>query len=194
MLIFSRKNNKIGRKRKKENENEIFDDTVHNKYRSDNVIRKIQVHFISFIITFINLMLLELGYSDIFCNINYTFKANVIKRNIIKLNKSNIGYILKQKISSKYSKKDRETNKIIYEKLKNIPVLRNIFAYNYKDFFKDFYYNNENNLNLNKFGLNINLKYKYGNKIKMYNDLKEANIKDPKYIKRLDECVNNLLK
>ena len=193
MFIITRKNNKKGRKRKMEYEKEIFDNNYHNKYISDNVIRKIQVHFISFIITFINLVLLELGYRDIFLNINYSFKADLNKRNIIKIKNSNIGYILCQKISSKYKKKP-ETNIIIYEKLKNIPILRNIFDYNYTDFFKDFYYNNENNLNLNKFGLNIDLKYKYGKKIKMYNDLKEANIKDPKYIKRLDEYVYNLIK
>ena len=179
------KKNKIGRKRK--NETEIC--TGHNKYCSDNIIRKIQIHFISFIIKFINLVLLELGYIDEFCNINYRFKEKVNKRNIAKLKRSNIGYILCQKISPKY-KKNEDKNKIIYEKLKNIPVLRNIFSYNYTDFFKDFYYNKENNLNLNKFGLNINLKHKYGDSIKMYNDLKEENNKDPEYIKRLEECVN----
>ena len=146
----------------------------------------------SFIIKFINLVLLVLGYRDEFCNINYSFKTNVNKSNIEKLKISNIGYILNQKISKKY-KKDKERNKIIYEKVKNNPILSNIFSYNYKDFFKDFYYNKESSLNLNKFGLNINLKHKYGKEIKMYNDLKEKNIKDSEYIKRLAECVNNLL-
>ena len=105
---------------------------------------------------------------------------------------SNIGYILSQNISKKY-KKDAKSNKVNYEKLKNNPFLSDIFSYNYKDFFKDFYYNKESNLNLNKFGLNVNLKHKYGKKIEMYNDLKEKNIKDSEYIKRLDECINNIL-
>ena len=188
-----KKNSKIGRKRK--NETEIFVDTCHNKYHSDNVLRKIQVHYISFIINFINLVLLILGYRDEFCNINYSFKTNVNKRNIEKLKISNIGHILSQNISTKYIK-DAKSNKAIYEKLKNNPILSNIFAYNYKDFFNDFYYSKESNLNLNKFGLNINLKHKYGKKIKIkkYNDLKEENIKDSEYIKRLDECAYNFLK
>ena len=135
-----------------------------------------------------------LGYTDEFYNINNKFKINVNKKNIEELKNSKIGHILSQKINSKYNKKNPETNKIIYKKLKNIPILRNIFAYNYKDFFEEFYYNNENDLNLNKFGLNINLKYKYGKEIKMYNDLKLKNNIDPEYIKRLDECINNLLK
>ena len=181
---------KNGRKRK--NETEIFVGICHNKYYSDNVLRKIQVHFISFIIKFINLVLLELGYREKFLNINYSFKTNVNKKNIVKLKISNIGYILSQKISTKY-KKYAERNKVIYETLKNNPILNNIFSYNYKDFFKDFYYNKESSLNLNKFGLNINLKNKYGKEIKMYNDLKEENNRDPLYIKRLEECVNNLL-
>ena len=183
------KKKKIGRKRK--NETEIC--TGHNKYCSDNIIRKIQIHFISFIIKFINLVLLELGYIDEFCNIDYSFKKDVMKSNITKLKSSNIGYILSQKISTKY-KKYAERNKVIYETLKNNPIVNNIFSYNYKDFFKDFYYNKESSLNLNKFGLNINLKHKYGKEIKMYSDLKEKNIKDSKYIKRLDECVYNFLK
>ena len=178
---------KTGRKRK--NEAEIFTDISHNKYSSDNIMRKIQIHFISFIIKFINLVLEELGYEDKFCNINYSFKEKVNKRNIAKLKSTNIGYILRQKISKKYTK-NAETNIIIYEKLKNTPILRNIFSYNYRDFFKDFYYNKESNLNLNKFGININLKHKYGDSIKMYNDLKEKNNKDPEYIKKLDEYVN----
>ena len=90
--------------------------------------------------------------------------------------------------------KDAESNKVIYEKLKKNHILSHIFSYNYKDFFNDYYYNKESNLNLNKFGLNINLKHKYGKKIKIYNDLKEKNIKDSEYIKRLDECVYNFLK
>ena len=44
---------KNGRKRK--NETEIFVGIYHNKYYSDNILRKIQVHFISFIIKFLNL-------------------------------------------------------------------------------------------------------------------------------------------
>ena len=187
---IAKKNNKIGRKRK--NETEIIVDTGHNKYQTDNILRKLQVHFISFIIKFINLVVLVLGYRDEFCNINYSFKTNVNKSNIEKLKISNIGYILNQNISTKYQK-DAESNKVIYEKLKNNPILCNIFSYNYKDFFKDFYYNKESSLNLNKFGLNINLKHKYGKEIKMYNDLKEENNKDPLYTKRLEECVNNLL-
>ena len=108
-FIVNNKNNKIGRKRKIENENETFGNTCHNKYYSDNIIRKIQSHFISFI----NCVLKELGYTDEFYNINNKFKINVNKTNIIKINNTNIGYILSQKISSKY-KKDQETNKIIY--------------------------------------------------------------------------------
>ena len=186
-----KKNSKIGRKRKNETENFVGDG--HNKYHSDNVLRKIQVDFISFIIKFINLVLLILGYRDKFYNINYSFKTNVNKRNIEKLKILNIGYILSQNISTKY-KKDAESNKVIYEKLKKNHILSHIFSYNYKDFFNDYYYNKESNLNLNKFGLNINVKHKYGKKIKIYNDLKEKNIKDSEYIKILDEGVYNFLK
>ena len=164
---------KIGRKRKRKNEAYISVELDHNKYCSDNILRKIKVHFISFII-------------------NYTFKANSNKRSIEKLKNSYIGYILNQKISSKY-KMDAESNKVLYEKYKNIHVLHNIFCYRTKDFFEEFYYNKESNFNLNKFGLNINLKDKYREKLKTYNDLKDKYINDTEYIKRLDTCVSNFI-
>ena len=164
---------KIGRKRKRKNEAYISVELDHNKYCSDNILRKIKVHFISFII-------------------NYTFKTNSNKRSIAKLKNSYIGYILNQKISSKY-KMDAESNKVLYEKYKNIHVLHNIFCYRTKDFFEEFYYNKESLFNLNKFGLNINLKDKYREKLKTYNDLKDKNINDTEYIKRLDKCVSNFI-
>ena len=183
---------KKGRKRKRKNEAYISVEVDHNKYCSDNILRKIKVHFISFIIKFINLVLLEMGFEDKFCNVNYTFKTNSNKRSIAKLKNSYIGYILNQKISPKY-KMDEESNKVLYEKYKNIHVLHNIFCYRTKDFFEEFYYNKESLFNLNKFGLNINLKDKYREKLKTYNDLKDKNINDTEYITRLDTCVSNFI-
>ena len=55
----SKKTTNLGRKKKYENH-----DAYHNKYSTDNVLRKIQVHFISFIITFVNIVLKELGYQE----------------------------------------------------------------------------------------------------------------------------------
>ena len=184
------KNTNLGRKRK--DETEIFTDNGHSKYHPDNILTKIQVHFISFIIIFVNIVLRTLGYKEQFNQINYKFKKNVSKTNIDTLIKSNIGYILSQEISSKY-KKDKKHNIIIYKTLENKPILRNIFSYNYKDFFKNFYCSKESNINLNKFDSNINIDlYKFGEE--MYKDLKEKNINDPLYIQKLEEVVNNIFK
>ena len=158
------KNTNLGRKRK--NETYIFNDTGHNKYHPDNILTKIQVHFISFIFIFVNLVLKTLGYKEQFNKINYKIKRKISKKYINDLKGKNIEYILKQKKSPKY-KKNKE-NEDIYEKLKNEPILKIIFSYNYKDFFNNFYCSKENNINLNKFDSNLNINidlYKYGAKI-----------------------------
>lgn len=187
------KNIKLGRKRKIEIEN--FTDTgFHDKYQLDNMKTKIQVHFISFIFKFVNTILKILGYIEQFYKIDYTLKRNASKKNINKLKEINIEYILTQKRSPKY-KKDKEDNKVIYEKLKNEPILRNIFSYKFKDFFYNFYCKEENNINLNKFDSNLNININLDKcEVKIYKDLKEKNINDPIYIKKLDQIVNNMFK
>ena len=186
------KNTKLGRKKKIENKN--FTDSGHNKYNTDNIITKIKVHSISFIFIFVNIILQKLGYKERFYKIKYSFKSKVTKKNLTELKASNVGYILSQEKSSKY-KKDKEENKVIYEHLKNFPILRKIFSYNYIDFFNNFYCKEDNYINLNEFdssiNININL-YKYG--AKMYKDLKAKNINDPEYVQKLDEIINNIFK
>ena len=66
------KNKKLGRKRKIEIEN--FTDTGHDKYHPDNMKTKIQVHFISFIFIFVNVVLRILGYKEQFDKIDYSLK------------------------------------------------------------------------------------------------------------------------
>ena len=186
------KNNKLGRK--KRIEIEILTDTGHSKYHPDNMKTKIQVHYISFIFKFVNIVIRILGYKEQFDKIDYSLKRNVSKKNINRLEEENIEYILTQKKSKKY-KNSKEENKDIYEKLKNEPILRNIFSYNYKEFFYNFYCNKETNINLNKFDSNLNVDInldKYGAKI--YKHLKEKNINDPMYIKKMDQIVKNMFK
>ena len=184
----SKKTTNLGRKRKDENH-----DTYHNKYSTDNVLRKIQVHFISFIITFVNIVLKELGYQEQFYKIDYQFKKNVNKKNISNLKKLNIGNILSQNISQKYKWKNKEENKIIYQRIKNYPIIRNIISYNYMDLFKNIYCKNESKINLIIFGSDININL-YEKGAKMYKDLKNKYNKDSKYLKELNNCIINLLK
>ena len=49
----------------------------HDKNSSDNLLRKIQVHYISFIISFINEILKNLDYNKRFFKLDYKFKFNI---------------------------------------------------------------------------------------------------------------------
>ena len=182
---------KLGRKRKNENS---F--TYHSKYSPDNVLRKIQVHFINYIVKFLNKVLKILGYEDEFFKIDNGFKINVNKKNIEKLKELKIKDILSQKISKKYSKqKNKGKNKAICKNIENDPIIRNIFSYNYIQFFKDFYLNEESNIDLAIFGSDIKFDlYEKEDKIYKYKDLKQKFNSDPEYIDKLEKCKNNLIK
>jgi len=181
---------KLGRKRK--NENSI---TYHSKYSQDNVLRKIQVHFINYIVNFLNKVLKILGYEDEFFKIDNDFKINVNKKNIEKLKELKIKDILSQKISKKYSKqKNKGKNKAICKNIENDPIIRYIFSYNYIEFFKNFYLNEESNIDLTIFGSDIKFDlYEKEDKIYKYKDLKQKYNSEPEYIDKLDECINKLI-
>ena len=77
---FTNKKTKRGRERKiKENENENKKEKFHDKNTSDNLIRKIQVHYLYFIVSYLNDILNNLNYKFQFLNLNYKFKMNTKK-------------------------------------------------------------------------------------------------------------------
>ena len=61
---------------------------THDKFSDDNILRKIQVHFISFIILFLNDILRSFGIKEKFLKLDYKFKKDVNK-NLYELLKTN---------------------------------------------------------------------------------------------------------
>ena len=98
---------KRGRKKERENKSQ-----THDKYWMDNILRKIQNHFLSFIIFFINDILKALNYEQRFLKLDQSFKVNIKKDFVESLKKKTIGEIIDNKISTKYKKKI--DNKKIY--------------------------------------------------------------------------------
>ena len=111
---------------------------THDKFSADNILRKIQVHFISFIVFFLNDILSSFGIRKKFLKLDYEFKKDVNKQNFAELKNKNIGEIISSKISTKY-KKDENTNSNLYELLKTNKVLGKIFDIKYFTFFKEYY-------------------------------------------------------
>ena len=172
--------------RKKNSDNRVYYGICHNKYSKDNIISKIQIHYISFIRNFINIVLEELKINHRFQKINYKIKKTVNKMHILKLKNSTIGEILSQEISPKYTKNTGK-NEIIFEKIKNVPIVEDILSCKYLDLF-NIYKEGKNDINLKN--ININLTDK---KIKMFKDFVIKNIDDSKYIEKINECIKKYI-
>jgi hypothetical protein len=179
------KNKKRGRKTNLKKERK-----THDKFSADNILRKIQVHFISFIVFFLNDILRSFAIKERFLKLDYKFINDVKKQNFAELKNKNIGDIISNKISTKY-KKDENTNINLYELLKSNKVLGKIFNIKYIDFFEKYYMKKEKTVDLRKFGKEEEITL--SNKTKTYYEFLEkekSKAKDEIYIKEINECLN----
>ena len=132
-----KKTNK-GRKRKRDVEEESDDDNnSHNKFSSDNLKTKIQVHYISFLISYVNFFLDYFGFTEKFFDIDHKKKRDVKKKNFSLLKETPIGKILSENISQKLTtQQNKEINKSIYQKVINNPIINNLLSENMKHYLK----------------------------------------------------------
>ena len=122
---------------------------IHRSDSFDNLLRKIQVHFLNFLIDFCNEALkTEYENSDYsFKQINYKVKKEIKYSYLKNLKHCSIKDILNFDISSKYLKIDRKHNKKLLEKIESSSIwLYNLFQMNYLQLFK-YYYNDGKPLN-----------------------------------------------
>ena len=180
------RNKKRGRPSISKNE----DKKNHDKFSADNIKRKIQVHYLSFIICFINDILKSLGFREKFYSLNYEFKKDVNKEQLTKLKNSNIGQIVSNRISIKYKRIEENNNSHLYKKFETNKVLSKIFGMNYLIFFRMFYMKNDKNVDLRIFG--IDKEITLSKKTKTYCELLEKLKKEEDiiYIKKINECLN----
>jgi hypothetical protein len=162
----------------------------HDKFTADNVLRKIQVHFLSFVVYFLNDILKSFGIREKFLKLDYKFKKDVNKQKFAEIKSKNIGEIISSKISTKY-KTEENVNKNLYELLKTNEVLGAIFDMNYMTVFRLFYMNKEKTFDLRIFGIEkeINL----SKKTETYYELLEkekSKENNEKYINLINECLN----
>ena len=171
-----------GKKRKDNEKNLIF----HDRNRTDNLLRKIQVHYLSFIVSYLNDILKNLNYKKKFLKLNYKFKSNINKNFVDSLKKKNIGDIISTEISVKYKNKDKNINKELYEKIKDNDVLNKIFEDNYLKLFRQVYYKSRKKINLKEYGLNKEIIL--SKNVKMVDDLLKNN-NDLDEIKKIKESI-----
>jgi hypothetical protein len=184
-------NNMTFIKRKRGRNKSLMNDNnfIHDKNSSDNLKRKIHVHFLSFIVSYLNEILKNLNYKQRFLQLDYYFKKNIKNERLKYIKKQSIGDIIRNRISYKY-KQNKYYNVIIYEQIKENEILNKIFSQSYLNLFKNIYYKSNNIISLKEYGLN---KYIFlSTKVKMYKDLL-YNIKDldnnKQHIKKINECI-----
>ncbi len=176
---------KPGRKRKCPLKN---GEKPHDKDARDNILRKIQVHYLTFIVDFMNDLLNHLGYNYEFIDIDYNIKKDIRKKSFSLLKKKNIGEILCQEISPKFRTQKKENNYIIYDKVKSDEVVNYFFSQNFMKLFKEVYLKNKRNINEKGFHFQLSEKVQTFddllNKTKAYDDKNE-------YKKKVDEVIKN---
>jgi hypothetical protein len=179
---------KRGRKIEKKNNGK-----EHGKYDEDNIVRKIQVSYINFIIDFINEALKGIGRKDLkFIPLAYLFKRVVNKKQRNFLKSHSVEEVIQSKTSPKYKTKDKNVNKEICERIKEekIYIMSSLLKTNFFFFFDKIYYKKARRINLKDFGL-VDLEINLDN-LELYEDLLLKNKKDihfEKYRKKIDFCV-----
>ena len=151
---------------------------------------KVNGHFISFIIDYVNAILDIFNFDAKFKKIDFQYKAKITTKIFGLLKKSNIEEILEKKISSKFCNQPNDYNKKMVEKLINIdPIINKLFSENYINLFTNVYFKSERNINLKNYGLNMNLILPKN--VRMYKNLleKEDIKQSPDYILKLNKFV-----
>ena len=171
---------------------------IHCKTDDDNVLIKIQAHFLRFVINITN-DILEQYFSAkknniYFKQINYDDKKNITIDHISKLKSSSIGDILQKKISPKYRKYDKYYNKSFYIKLldkinqnESLNWLNDFFNMNYLELFKSYKTYKKSDFFIQ--GKKIN----FSKKTKLFCDLLEKNKNDQEIQKCLEEISERYL-
>ena len=181
----------IKKKRGRGKANSDISDKTHDKFAPDNLLRKIQVHYLTFIISFLNQILLLFKYHKKFLKLDYEFKKNVNKKNVQELKEKKIIDIVCNKISKKYRNVEY-SNSSICEQIKDNEVLNKILSENYLSLFKKIYYKSSRIINLKEYGLDQNIVL--SKEVKMFDDLLKSNDKEAfddkdQYKKYLGECA-----
>ena len=161
----------------------------HDKDDIDNIIRVVQVHYINFIVNFVNYILIIYKIKGSFIKIDYEVKKVVNNKVFNELKRKCLYEILLMKITPKCSNFPPNHNQTLYEKIKDIPVIKDILNFNYLTFFQDVYYKSERNIILKIDGKNIPFELS-DEKLVMYKEL-IASYSDKNYITRFEMFVKD---
>ena len=121
---------------------------IHRASDDDNIMRKIQVHFLSFVINFLNDIIKTFSpvyNKDLFFkNIDYKIKKTVSHANVDSLKKKTIVQLLQLEISPKNKNYDKYTNYQTYLKVcEKLPFMKKFMDQGYSDMFNNYYFSSD---------------------------------------------------
>ena len=182
-------NNKRGRA-KKNLRKEV--NKTHDRNTIDNLLRKVQVHYLTFITTFLNNVLITLNKGKKFQKLNYKYKRNINKAFVNSLKIKNIGDIISSEISDKYKKFDKGYNAALCKEYKKDEILSELFKKEYLMLFRKIYYKNKKKINMKELGIDVDQEINLSN-AKTYEDLlkdkKGNHNNDEEYKSNLKKCI-----
>ena len=173
------------RGRKKYNKN----DKSHGKLEKDNILRKIQVEFLSFAINFANeIVIKKYQIKGQFFDLSYHFKQNITKNRIEYLKSLIFGEVLCNKISEKFKNHPSNENKIFYDRVIKNESIQKIFSENYMKIFNIFWKSQRNI----KIG---DLNYQISPNLKMFDDfllkMEKKYKNDSFYIQKIKKVIED---
>ena len=151
---------------------------IHSASDDDNLLRKIQVHFISFIIFFVNDIIksfINIKNPPLFKNLDYKIKKIVNYKYVEYLKSKKISEIIQLAVSPKMKVHDESVNKKIYNKVCNIsPFLYQFLEQSYLSLFNIYFYNKNNIFEINGKEVRLSIKTKtFNDLIEKYDKLKD---------------------
>jgi hypothetical protein len=162
------------------------------KFDRDDITIKNQVHYSNFIPEFVNFELENYGINGKFKKIDYQLKKKCNFNYFNELNGKKLYEILIMKASSRYKNIGENYNAKLYERIKDIPVIKNILNENYLTFFRSVYYPSGRKINLKKYtDDNSDLIITLPMKIEKFMD-KVNTFKDQDYAEAYKKCVEEL--
>ena len=168
---------------------------IHAKTDDDNILIKIQVHFLTFLINVSNDIIAPYIQSKknniYFRHINYSDKKNITNMHLSELKNFSIKDILQMQISKKYRECREDNNKLVYnficEKANKDNTLNwiiNFFNMKYLEVFEKYYYADKNK---NYFYIQ-DKKINFSEKTKPFYHLLEKNENNPE----IQECFKKI--
>ena len=196
-FIIYKKRRKRGRMTLKDKLEETRDSTqIHLKDKNDCKMAKIQIGYFTFLIEFLNLIMLMLKLDYNFLDLKGDYKGNINQKFRAELNNKTIkDIILESPISGKYKKKEMDYNQKIINKLENEGhnIILNIMNKKFLYFFENIYYKNLRKFNLTIFDNNF-LEVNLPMNIKLFNDLLNKNksknsVENENYENSMKKCA-----